>query len=388
MWKNGWRIARTSHRTRGFTPRSRVRSCEAAMIYRVMHRTFAYPFWLCPLQFLGLEQRRIDPHPDSQRRRLRRGRRNRLGFGPAAGQNRVRLWVFHDVELLGRAVSRDSAWYFRERALRDARRQNGAVFGAVYANIAPALPLPPALRGPFAALLLWRAPGALAARSRERSLASRARRPAGAVRQSPGVRPGHLAPSAVRVCARRARAPAQRRARAGAPPPASETDYASNGSGTAPAGEHAVSAEPTPRLLPRRGGDGPRAARSDHGRVRVRRGASSRASVRARETTWLECHSPASLPTDAARASPSICSTARRSVGAVRAARPGCGLPPGGAELGRPGSRGRSPSRTVQRQRRRMSVSMLEALRLEVADARTVWVSTCKRSTACPRRCR
>jgi hypothetical protein len=37
--------------------------------------------------------------------------------------------------------------------------QNGALFGAAYANLAPALPLPPPLRGPFVALLehvvLW-----------------------------------------------------------------------------------------------------------------------------------------------------------------------------------------------------------------------------------------
>ena len=63
---------------------------------------------------------------------------------------------YDDVELLGRAVSRDSGWYSSGLFLHV---QNGAVFGAVYANIAPALPLPPALRGPAAALgehlVLW-----------------------------------------------------------------------------------------------------------------------------------------------------------------------------------------------------------------------------------------
>jgi len=63
---------------------------------------------------------------------------------------------YDDVELLGRAVSGESGWYSRGLLLHV---QNGAVFGAVYANIAPALPLPPALRGPAAAmgehLALW-----------------------------------------------------------------------------------------------------------------------------------------------------------------------------------------------------------------------------------------
>jgi hypothetical protein len=56
---------------------------------------------------------------------------------------------YDDVELLGRAVSRDSGWYSAGLLLH---LQNGAMFGAVYANIAPALPLPPSLRGPAAGL--------------------------------------------------------------------------------------------------------------------------------------------------------------------------------------------------------------------------------------------
>jgi hypothetical protein len=56
---------------------------------------------------------------------------------------------YDDVELLGRAVSRDSGWYSAGLLLHI---QNGAVFGAVYANVAPALPLPPVLRGPAAGL--------------------------------------------------------------------------------------------------------------------------------------------------------------------------------------------------------------------------------------------
>ena len=54
-----------------------------------------------------------------------------------------------DVELLGRAVRDGSGWYPVGLALHV---QNGAVFGAIYANVAPALPIPPALRGPAVAM--------------------------------------------------------------------------------------------------------------------------------------------------------------------------------------------------------------------------------------------
>ncbi len=56
---------------------------------------------------------------------------------------------YDDVELLGKAVTRGDGWYPVGLALH---LGNGALFGAVYANLAPALPIPPALRGPFAAL--------------------------------------------------------------------------------------------------------------------------------------------------------------------------------------------------------------------------------------------
>jgi hypothetical protein len=63
---------------------------------------------------------------------------------------------YDDVELLGKAVTRGDAWYPIGLAVH---MQNGAAFGAAYANVAPALPLPPALRGPAVALLehlvLW-----------------------------------------------------------------------------------------------------------------------------------------------------------------------------------------------------------------------------------------
>jgi hypothetical protein len=56
---------------------------------------------------------------------------------------------YDDVELLGRAVVRGDGWYPAGVALHIG---NGALFGAVYANVAPVLPLPPMLRGPTFAL--------------------------------------------------------------------------------------------------------------------------------------------------------------------------------------------------------------------------------------------
>ena len=56
---------------------------------------------------------------------------------------------YDDVELLGRAVRPGPGWYRIGLALHV---QNGALFGAVYANIAPGLPIPPRLRGPAAGL--------------------------------------------------------------------------------------------------------------------------------------------------------------------------------------------------------------------------------------------
>jgi hypothetical protein len=62
---------------------------------------------------------------------------------------------YDDVELLGRAVAADR-WYPIGFAIHVG---NGTVFGAVYARVQSALPLPRPLRGPFAGLLehvaLW-----------------------------------------------------------------------------------------------------------------------------------------------------------------------------------------------------------------------------------------
>src|SRR5438270_6618051 len=56
---------------------------------------------------------------------------------------------YDDVELLGKAVTRGDGWYPTGLAMH---MGNGAVFGAAYANLAPALPIPPMLRGPAVAL--------------------------------------------------------------------------------------------------------------------------------------------------------------------------------------------------------------------------------------------
>jgi hypothetical protein len=67
---------------------------------------------------------------------------------------------YDDTELLGRLVVRSDAWQAAGVGLH---LVNGAVFGAVYANVAPSLPVPPGLRGPLAGLAehlaLW--PGAV-----------------------------------------------------------------------------------------------------------------------------------------------------------------------------------------------------------------------------------
>jgi hypothetical protein len=56
---------------------------------------------------------------------------------------------YDDLEVLGRAVRNGPGWYPVGMALHT---QNGALFGAMYANVAPALPIPPVLRGPALAL--------------------------------------------------------------------------------------------------------------------------------------------------------------------------------------------------------------------------------------------
>lgn len=56
---------------------------------------------------------------------------------------------YDDTELLGKAVTRGPAWPVVGLVLHVA---NGALFGAVYANVARRVPLPPWMRGPAAGL--------------------------------------------------------------------------------------------------------------------------------------------------------------------------------------------------------------------------------------------
>ena len=120
----------------------------------VIHRTLPYPFGPRPLQLIPLS-------PGIARTRTLRG--------AVCGAVAAAVWAlqqpldklvfssgYDDVELLGKVIPRSDGWFPVGLALH---MQNGALFGAVYANVAPALPIPPVLRGPAAAMVehlgLW-----------------------------------------------------------------------------------------------------------------------------------------------------------------------------------------------------------------------------------------
>ncbi|CAB4936878.1 unannotated protein [freshwater metagenome] len=71
--------------------------------------------------------------------------------------------AYDDTELLGKAVTRGRSWPLVGTAMHLA---NGALFGAVYANVAPRIPGPAWLRGPAAGmaehLLTWPSTAAVA----------------------------------------------------------------------------------------------------------------------------------------------------------------------------------------------------------------------------------
>jgi hypothetical protein len=113
----------------------------------VIHRTLAYPFQRRPLQL-----RSLSPAID----------RTRTLRGAVCGAVAAAVWAleqpldklvfssrYDDVELLGKALTRGPGWYPAGLALH---MQNGALFGAAYATLAPVLPVPPAFRGPVVAL--------------------------------------------------------------------------------------------------------------------------------------------------------------------------------------------------------------------------------------------
>jgi hypothetical protein len=62
---------------------------------------------------------------------------------------RVFASAYDDLELLGKAVTREPAWLPAGLALHVC---NGALFGAVYANLAPLMPIPAWARGPVTGL--------------------------------------------------------------------------------------------------------------------------------------------------------------------------------------------------------------------------------------------
>ncbi len=53
---------------------------------------------------------------------------------------------YDDIELLGKAVTRGDAWYPVGLAVH---LGNGALFGALYANVAPTVPIPPRCADPL-----------------------------------------------------------------------------------------------------------------------------------------------------------------------------------------------------------------------------------------------
>jgi hypothetical protein len=87
---------------------------------------------------------------------LRRSLNGALAGGVAAGlwavqqplDKRVGGSTYDDVELLGKLITRGPAWPAAGAAMHVA---NGALFGAVYAQIRPFLPGPPVVRGLLAA---------------------------------------------------------------------------------------------------------------------------------------------------------------------------------------------------------------------------------------------
>jgi hypothetical protein len=113
----------------------------------VIHRTLPYPLEARPLQL------RYVASAVYRTRALR---------GAVSGALAAVLWAleqpldkalfasdYDDVEVLGRAVVAEDGWYPVGLAWHVG---NGALFGAIYASVAPVIPLPPVARGPVVAL--------------------------------------------------------------------------------------------------------------------------------------------------------------------------------------------------------------------------------------------
>jgi hypothetical protein len=197
----------------------------------VIHRTFAYPLKAWPLQLPDLAT------PTVRTRTLR---------GAVSGAVAAAVWAaeqpldklllgsrYDDVELLGRAVVNGDAWYPAGIAMH---LGNGALFGAVYANVAPALPLPPVLRGPLIALTEHVALWPLTAVS-DRLHPARKRLP-----QLSGNREAFLQATVRHLLFGLVLGELERRLNTvpEPAPPITPTDFSSNGHGSL---EHAISAE-------------------------------------------------------------------------------------------------------------------------------------------------
>jgi hypothetical protein len=143
---------------------------------------------------------------------------------------------FDDVELLGKAVTRGRAWYPVGLAMH---ASNGAAFGAIYANLAPLIPISPALRGPLIGLVehvgLWPL-----GRLTDRLHPARKELPA-----LTGNRPAFLQATWRHLLFGLVLGELERRVNAEPEPapPEPEADYSSNGHGSL---EHAVSVLPAP----------------------------------------------------------------------------------------------------------------------------------------------
>jgi|GEM_PF-422657 len=113
----------------------------------VIHRTHRYPSSEPPLQLKAVSTV-LD--------------RTRTLRGAVCGAVAAAVWAleqpldkallqseYDDVELLGKALTRGDAWHPVGLAVHMA---NGALFGALYSQLAPLLPLPAVARGPLLAL--------------------------------------------------------------------------------------------------------------------------------------------------------------------------------------------------------------------------------------------
>ncbi len=194
----------------------------------------AYPIWPRPLQFAAVS-------PGFDRTRTLRGAVCGAVAAAVWGlaqplDKRVFSSRYDDVELLGKAVTRGDSWLPIGFAIH---MQNGAAFGALYANLAPAMPIPPILRGPVAGLSEHFALWPLVA------LTDRLHPARNELPKLSGNRPAFLQAAWRHLLFGLVLGELERRVNAEPEPapPEPQADYSSNGHGSL---EHAVSVQPAP----------------------------------------------------------------------------------------------------------------------------------------------